>query len=134
MSRTPVKTPLHKGFALSPSKGFTLLEVLLAVILFAASFTVLAGAVSTGLSAGGDNESSLIAANLAAEKMELLKRTSYASIANEAKTVVSGFTPFSREVVVTTPVTDLKQATVTVYWYDKAAELSYSLVTYFANP
>lgn len=133
MFRTPVKTRLHKGFALSPSKGFTLLEVLLAVILFAASFTVLAQAVSVGLSSGGDNESSLIAANLAAEKMELLKRTSYASIASEAKAVVSGFTPFSREVVVTTPVANLKQTTVTVYWTYKSAELSYSLVTYFSN-
>lgn len=86
-----------------------------------------------GLSSGGDNESSLIAANLAAEKMELLKRTSYASIANETKAAVTNFTPFSREVVFTTPVTNMKQVTVTVYWYYKSAELSYSLVTYFSN-
>lgn len=125
MSRTPAKT--------QRPKGFTLLEVLLAVILFAASFTVLAQAVSTGLASGGDNESSLVAANLAAEKMELLKRTAYASIVNETKAAVSGFTSFSREVVVMTPVTDMKQATVTVYWYYKSAELSYSLVTYFSN-
>ena len=119
--------------ALRKPKGFTLLEVLLAVLLFAGTFTVLAGAVSAGLSSGGDNESSLIAANLAAEKMELLKRTSYASIANETKATVLGFTPFSREVVVTTPVANLKQTTVTVYWYYKSAELSYSLITYFSN-
>lgn len=125
MSRTPAKTHLHKGF--------TLLEVLLAVLLFAGTFTVLAGAVSAGLSSGGDNESSLIAANLATEKMELLKRTSYANIANEAKATVTGFTPFSREVVVTTPVANLKQTTVTVYWTYKSSELSYSLVTYFSN-
>jgi len=127
MSRTPAKIRLHNP------KGFTLLEVLLAVLLFAATFTVLAGAVSVGLSSGGDNESSLIAANLAAEKMELLKRTSYASIANETKAAVTNFTPFSREVVFTTPVTNMKQVTVTVYWYYKSAELSYSLVTYFSN-
>ena len=128
MSQMPARIQLRSF------KGFTLLEVLLAVILFAAAFTVLAGAVSTGLSSGGDNENSLIAANLAAEKMELLKRTSYAGVASEAKTAVSGFTSFQREVVVTTPVTNLKQATVTVYWNHKSSELSTSLVTYFSNP
>ncbi len=114
-------------------KGFTLLEVLLAVVLFTTSFTVLAGAISVGLSAGGDNENSLVGASLASEKMEILKRTSYASIANETKAAVSGFSSFQREVVVTTPVANLKQTTVTVYWNHKAAEISYSLVTYFSN-
>ena len=115
------------------SRGFTLLEVLLAVVLFTTSFTVIAGAISAGLSVGGDNENSLIGANLASEKMETLKRTSYAGIANETKAAVSGFSPFQREVVVTTPVANLKQATVTVYWNHKDAEISYSLVTYFSN-
>jgi len=114
-------------------KGFTLLEVLLALILFATSFSVLAQSVSVGLSAGGDNENSLIAANLAAEKMEILKRTSYASIANETKAAVPDFSSFQREVAVTTPVADLKQTTVTVYWNHKSAEINYSLVTYFSN-
>ena len=114
-------------------KGFTLLEVLLALLLFISAFTVLAEAISAGLSSGGDNENSLIAANLAAEKMEILKNTSYASIANETKAVVSDFTPFQREVGVTTPVSNLKQVTVTVYWTHKASEISYSLVTYFSN-
>lgn len=114
-------------------KGFTLLEVLLAILLFVSAFTVLAQAISVGLSSGGDNENSLIAANLAAEKMEILKNTSYASIANEAKAVVSGFTSFQREVTVTTPITSLKQTTVTVTWNDKSVELSYNLVTYFSN-
>ena len=127
-----VKTPL-----LDPNlknKGFTLLEVLLALLLFVSAFTVLAEAISAGLSGGGDNENSLIAANLAAEKMEILKNTSYASIANETKAVVSDFTSFQREVVVTTgPVTNLKQTTVTVTWNHKSAELSYSLVTYFSD-
>ena len=114
-------------------KGFTLLEVLLAILLFVSTFTVLAQAISVGLSSGGDNENSLIAANLAAEKMEILENTSYASIANEAKAAVSGFASFQREVTVTTPITSLKQTTVTVYWNHKSAELSYSLVTYFSN-
>ena len=125
MCRTPAKIRLRKGF--------TLLEVLLAILLFVSAFAVLAEAISAGLSAGGDNENSLIAANLASEKMEILKNTSYASIANETKAVVSGFASFQREVVVTTPVSNLKQTTVTVYWNHKSAEISYSLVTYFSN-
>ena len=58
---------------------------------------------------------------------------SYASIANETKAAVSGFPAFQREVVVTTPQANLKQAVVNVYWYSKASELNVSLVTYVSN-
>lgn len=129
----PVRIRLRKGHALSSSKGFTLLEVLLAVLLFVSAFTVLAQAISAGLSSGGDNENSLIAANLAAEKMEILKNTAYASVANEARGAVSSFSAFERQVAVTTPLANLKQVTVTVYWTHKASEISYSLVTYVSN-
>ena len=65
--------------------------------------------------------------------MESLKNTAYASVANEVKAAVSGFSAFQREVTVSTPVTNLKQITVTVYWYNKTNELSTSLVTYRSN-
>ena len=52
------------------SKGFTLLEVLLAVILFTVGFTALLQAMSVGLFAGGENENELVAVNLAQEKIE----------------------------------------------------------------
>src|SRR3989338_2453542 len=85
------------------SKGFSLLEVLLAVVLMVSGSLVLLRAMTIGLFAGGDNENALIAITLAQEKMEELRNSSYTNIANETKAAVSGFPAFSREVVVSTP-------------------------------
>ena len=93
----------------------------------------LAQAFSVGLFAGGNNESFLIGTYLAQEKMEEIKNKSYSSITNETKATVTGFTPFQREVAVSVPQTDLKEITVTVYWFNKGDELSTNLVTYVSN-
>lgn len=114
--------------------GFTLLETLLATVIFVSGFLALSGCIQAALSAGGNNESLLVGVNLAREKMETIHNTSYASVANEAKAAVSGFSSFEREVTVAVPQTDLKRVTVTVYWTNKSNELSTSLVTYVANP
>ena len=120
-------------FHLVDRKGFTLLEVLLAVVLMVTGSVFLLQAIGTGLFSGGVNESELIAFNLAAEKMESLENTAYASIINEAKAVVSGFPLFQRQVAVTTPVTNLKQIDITTYWTVKGTEISTTLVTYSSN-
>ena len=114
-------------------KGFTLFEVLLTIFLLTFGLVALAEAVSVGLAAGGDQENQLVASQLAIEKMEDLRNKSYANVANETKAAVSGFSSFQREVAVTTPQANLKQATVTVYWYHKSDELNTSLVTYISN-
>lgn len=114
-------------------KGFTLLEVLLTLLLFTAGFVTLSLAVSQGLFVSGDSEASLVATSLAREKMEEIRGRSYSNIVNETKAPVSGFSPYRREVVVSTPMTNLKQVTVKVYWFNKDDELSVSLVTYVSN-
>ncbi len=121
------------GKSCAASRGFTLLEVILTILLVTGGFVVLLQALNTGLFVSSDNESQLVAVNLAQEKAEDIRNTTYASIANEAKAVVPGFTTFQRDVVVTTPQTDLKQATITVYWNSKDVELDYSVVTYVSN-
>ena len=115
------------------SKGFTLLEVLLAVILFTVGFTALLQAMSVGLFAGGENENELVAVNLAQEKIEELRNKSYSAITNETKAVVAGFPAFAREAVITIPQTSLKQVSVNVYWYSKSNELNTSVVTYVSD-
>ena len=122
--------PPTRGPIPSPERGFTLLEILLTITLLVVGLASLVSATSLILSSGGINESELVAKNLAEEKIETLKNTSYSSIANETKAPVSGFSAFQREVAVTTPLTSLKQITVTVYWYHKTSELSTALVTY----
>lgn len=105
----------------------------MATVLITFGFVALSGAFSTGLFASGNNESLLLATHLAQEKMEETRNQSYAALASEARSAVSGFSPFEREVVVSTPLTDLKQVSVNVYWFNKDDELSTSLVTYVSN-
>lgn len=121
------------GKSCAASRGFTLLEVILTILLLAGGFVVLLEALNTGLFVSSDNESELVALNLAQEKAEELRNKTYASVANEAKAVVSGFPTFQRDVVVTTPQANLKEATITVYWNSKSTELDYSVVTYISN-
>ena len=111
-------------------KGFTFLEVLLAVVVLAVGSVSLLQAISMGLFAGAINETELIAVNLAQEKMEWIRNTAYASIVSEARADVSGFSAFKREVIVTTPQANLRQVTVNVYYTIKNSELTKSLTTY----
>jgi len=116
----------HKG-------GFSLLEVMLAILLFGAGFAFLLQIVSTGLFVGGQNEDTVIAANLAQEKIEELRNATYAAVVSEVKAIVAGFPAFNRKVDVTTPQTGLKQISVTVYWFAKAAEVNTNMVTYVSD-
>ena len=113
--------------------GFTLLEVLVAVILLAAGFIAILEATSTGFFSAAENENDLVATNLAQEKIEEERNRSFANVINEVKAPVSGFTAFQREVQVTTPQANLKQVTVIVYWNSKSTELNVSLVTNVSN-
>ncbi len=114
-------------------KGFTLFEVLLTILILTSALITLLQVFSTGLVAGGDNESILVGTALAQEKMEDIRNKSYASVVAETKAAVSGFPEFQREVLITTPQTNLKQVTVNVTWTIKAQELTTQLVTYVSN-
>ena len=114
-------------------KGFTLLEVLLAVLLFSAGFVALLQIINMGLFASGQNEDEIVALYLAQEKIEELDNSSFSSISSESKAPVNGFPAFSRQVAVSTPQSNLDQITVTVYWYAKGTETSFAMVTYVSN-
>lgn len=113
--------------------GFTLFEVLLTIVLITIGFTALMQAISAGFFAGGQNENSLVAVNLAQEKMEEIRNKSYANVVNEAKSAVSGFSVFQREVAVTAAQAGLKEVSVKVYWFAKQDELNVNLVTYVSD-
>jgi len=109
------------------------LEVLLTIVLLAATFAALSQAVTSGLVSSAANENDLTAVHLAQEEMEELRNKSYASIASETKAPVPGFSAFQREVVVTIPQSNLKQVNVIVSWFSRASELNVTLVTYVSN-
>ena len=115
------------------SYGFTLLEVLLAVLLVTLGFLALSQAFSLGLFASGNNDSLVVAGHLAQEKIEEIRNKTYSNVSNETRATVTGFPAFEREVVVSTPQTNLKQVSVNVYWFNKDDELSTRFVSYVSN-
>ncbi|MDD4879594.1 MAG: type II secretion system protein [Candidatus Omnitrophica bacterium] len=115
------------------ARGFTLIEILMVIALFAAGAVVLLQIFSMGLYGSVDNENTMIATALAQEKMEMMRNVPYASVLPEARAQVPNYTSFDREVLVATPVSNLKQVTVNIYWDGKAGDVKISLVTYVSN-
>ena len=117
-------------------RGFSLIELMIAILLLVGGVAAATFMMSRGMFATTDAESVEQAVSLAQEKMENLRGTAFASIANETKAAVSGWTGFSREVAVSQPAgtnSDFKQVVVTVYWNTVDGELSTSLTTSVAN-
>jgi prepilin-type N-terminal cleavage/methylation domain-containing protein len=114
--------------------GFTLLEVLIAIVLFVLGVIFLAGSFSNAFVSSIDPEKTGIAMTLAEKRIEEIRNLNFDSgIIDEAKADVPGFTGFQRSVAVATVQTDLKQVTVNVYWAYKDGEITTSLVTYISK-
>ena len=114
-------------------RGFTLLEILLTLALFGVGVVGIAGLFGYALDSSLDAEYTETAVALAQAKMEEIRNIAYASIANEAKAQVAGFSLFQRQVGVTESPADLKQVTVTVYWQFRNKEVNEQLVTYVSK-
>jgi len=109
--------------------GFTLLEVLAAALIFSIGVVALLGAFNSGIFASGNIELAESALNLAQEKMELIKNSTYANISNETETVIAGFPMFERVVTVVGLNESLKQADVAVSWEARPGQDSVILTT-----
>ena len=69
--------------------GFTLLEAMLALVLFAASTVSIIEVMQHAHAGMVDGESLLTATSLAQRRLEELRNTAYGSLANESKASVS---------------------------------------------
>jgi len=114
-------------------RGFTLLEILIALVLFTVGVVVIAGIFSSGILSSSDAENTAIAMSLAQRRMEEIRNLAYADIASEAKDDVSGFSGFQREVTVSEPEAGLKQVIVTAYWTFKGDEIGVPIQTYISS-
>lgn len=115
-------------------KGFTLLEVLIATVIFTVGVVAIVNLFSDAFAASSDPEMTAIAMNLAQQKLEEIRNLDFvAAIVNKPKEDVAGFLGFKREVVVVEPVRDLKQVTVNVFWLHKGSEVATSLSTYISK-
>ncbi len=119
---------LHK------KSGFSLLEILIALIIFTTGVIAVLGLFSQGFVSSVDEENTGIAVTLAQRRLEEMRNLDFdTGVVSEAKAAVSGFPGFQREVIMTEPQTDLKQLVVNTYWTDKSGEVSTSLTTYISR-
>ncbi len=119
---------------ISSNKAFSLLEILVAIIIFTAGIIPMMGLFNMGLFGDLDAENTSMALALTQRRLEEMRNLNFdTGIVNESKAAVTGFSGFQREVIVTEPQTDLKQVTATTYWTAKANEVGVSLVTYISR-
>lgn len=115
-------------------KGFTLLEMLIAIVLLTVGIISILQMMSIAIFADTNVENSVIAYYLAQESMENIKdASSYSNIDTfaESRATLSGdFSDFDREVTVSG---DPKQVNVIVYWSVKGQDQSIDLVSLFAD-
>ena len=124
------------GRATDARRGLTLLEMMLALVVFAVGSVSAMELFHRAQLGSTDGEEVLIAVQLAQRRLEEIRNTAYSSLASESKASVSspsGFSQFSRQVTVTTPYTNLKQLVVTVSWTAPGGETNVALQTYRSN-
>ena len=121
-------------------RGFTLLEILIALILLMMGVLSTVYLVSQGIAVTNDTESTEQALALAQQRMEALRSGAFAAIVNEPRAAVAGWVNFDRQVAVSaTPVpppatnAQIRQVVVTVFWPTTGGEQNLSITTYITN-
>ena len=100
-------------------KGFSLIELMVAVVILAMAIFGIFLAFSTGFQGMADARDRTVATNYAQEKMEELINKPFEDITDEILTDISG-TKFKREVDVDDEVAvELKKVTTEVNWLDR---------------
>lgn len=115
------------------SIGFSLFELLLAIVLLSIGLVALVNAFSTGLLETSEAKHFAVAKNLAEEKLEQIRNISYAAVVSEARSFVSGFVDYERQLQVSQAQAGLKQVQIDVFWQAKGGEVSISLYSYMSD-
>lgn len=127
------RRPHKRGLSLT---GFTLLEVLIAVVLFTVGTLALITALNSGIFSVSDVEKTRLALNIAQANMEMIKSKSFADIDTdtEISNLVSnlGFSGFTVSVNVAEGQNPM-QADITVTWNVKGGQTNIVLTTLVAN-
>ena len=102
-------------------KGFSLIELMVAVVILALAVFGIFNAYSVGFMGMADARDITVATNYAREKMEEIKNNSFGEITDEIPVDITG-TKFERKVIVDNSITDLKKIITTVSWENRKGE------------
>ncbi len=106
--------------SLARDDGFTLIEVLVAISIAAVGFLGLAATHIASVRATGVGRNMSIATNIAAERLETMRRLPYDEITTGSPTsVLRGHTTFTSTATVADAGTTAKRVTMGVSWNDQ---------------
>ncbi len=113
-------------------RGFTLLEILITIVILTVGIVAITSAFSSGIFAATDVGKVERALNIGQAKMEEIKDTAFASLADSGPTADANFPDFNVTVNVAEGE-DPMQVDVTVAWNAKGGQPSVTLTTLVAN-
>jgi prepilin-type N-terminal cleavage/methylation domain-containing protein len=117
---------------LIPADGFTLIEVMIALVIMSIGLTALAAVQISAIRGNAFSKRMTTAVSIAEARMEQIKNGSYASIIPEsAIQVTQSNMNFTRQVAVTnnSPLANTKTINVTVSWSERSKSPSVPITT-----
>ena len=115
-----------------PGKGFTLLEFMLALIIFSSGVIAIVQAFNSGFLSSEDVSNVDLALNIAQAKMEEIKNTSFSSLADSGPAADTNFSNFNLTVNVAEGQNPMR-VDVTVNWNVKGGQANVALTSLVTN-
>ena len=118
---------------LIPADGFTLIEVMIALVIMSIGLTALAAVQISAIRGNDFSKRMTTAISIAEAKMEQIKSSSYVDILSESSIqITQSNMHFTRQVTVTNniaPLTNTKTVNVTVSWSEGSKSHSVPITT-----
>lgn len=118
---------------LIPADGFTLIEVMIALVIMSIGLTALAAVQISAIRGNDFSKRMTTAISIAEAKMEQIKSSSYVNILSESSIqITQSNMHFTRQVTVTNniaPLTNTKTVNVTVSWSEGSKSHSVPITT-----
>ena len=115
------------------TRGFSALEMILVIAFVSIAFLSALRLLSGSVISSGELQTSIVAQNLANQKMEELMSESFVSLASEPLTPFTEFPDYSYTVSVATLGAHLKGIEVTIFWDTGGGSMDYMVDTILSD-